>query len=205
MLFPALDPTVADHGIVLRVRGIHEQDHVTFLAVLLEVFVVFDEFFLSGGIRLARNQLGLLVDVAETAQHSRHSVRRIAHSPALLDPAGNGLGREVEMLLEMYIQLGQLNRIEQGFATDVVHAQQLVHTALLIALEIGASRVRIDQQRIGDIRRCASPAKENHRIDSESLAHVQRVAVCRAKFIQFLFAEPVVDHPRNLTLLFSSL
>jgi len=86
----------------------------------------------------------------------------------------------MQVLLQMRIQLRQLHLVEQCFAADVVHAQQFLDTALLVALEIGAHRLRIDQQRIGDIGRCASLAKQNHRIDAVRFSHVQRPAVGRA-------------------------
>ncbi len=47
-------------------RGVHEHDNVSFIAVLIEVFVLFEERHLSGGIRLSRDEFGLLVNVLET-------------------------------------------------------------------------------------------------------------------------------------------
>lgn len=72
MRFPALDPAETDYGIVLRMRGVYEQDYVIFVTVLLEVFVLFAERLLSGGSRFSQDQFGLLVDAAETAQYRRH-------------------------------------------------------------------------------------------------------------------------------------
>ena len=104
------------------------------------------------------------------------------------------------MLLQVFIQLRQLNLVEQRFAADIVHAQQFVDPTFLVTFEVGSNGFRIDQQSIGDIGNASPLAKQYHRVDAVRLTHVGCPAVGRAEFGQFLFAESVVEHARKLTL-----
>jgi hypothetical protein len=100
----------------------------------------------------------------------------------------------VDALLEMRIQLSQLNLVQLRFTADLVHAQQVVETTLLVTVCIW-----IDQQRIGYIRSRASVAKQNHRADAVHFTHIQRPAVGRAQFREFLLAASKIQYARNLT------
>jgi hypothetical protein len=95
MRFPALDPAVTDHRVVLQMRRVHEHEYIVLIAGLLEVFVLFEERLRSGGIGFSGDEFRLLVDVAETAQYRRHPARGVTHVPALFDPACRRLCRQM--------------------------------------------------------------------------------------------------------------
>lgn len=83
---------------------------------------------------------------------------------------------------QVRIQLHQLGSVEQRFAAGIAHTQQ-----------------------IGDIDRGASLAERNHSVDGVRFTDIQRLAVGRVQFRQFLFAGPAVRHAYKHTQSLSQL
>jgi len=83
-------------------------------------------------------------------------------------------------------QLLHLGVVEEGIATEVVHPQQRIKAAVLVALEVAGNRVRVDEQGIGDIGDAPPVAKRDKGVDPVCLAHVRRAAVCGAQLGEFL-------------------
>jgi len=191
----ALDPAASEDRIVLRVGGVHEQEHIVLAFVFLERFVRCDEVFLnlrSG--RLARQQLRLFVAVSEPMQQRGHAAVGVVHAKAVFDPAHDRGRARMQLLPEVRIELGQLRGCEQRLATDVVHALQRCNTALLVALEVVAHRIVVDQKCGSDLARAPTAAEQDHGIDPVGLAGVACRAVGAAQFREFLLVQVVVTH-----------
>jgi len=92
----------------------------------------------------------------------------------------------MHLLLEVCIQLGQLRRRQQRLAADVVHALKRRDAAPLVALEVIAHRVVVDQQRSGDLRWAPTTAEQDHGVQPVCLAGVARGAMGRPQFREFL-------------------
>ena len=103
----------------------------------------------------------------------------------------------MHLLLEVCIQLGQLRRRQQRLAADVVHALQRRYAALLVALEVVAHRVVVDQQRSGYLGRAPTAAEQDHGVEPICRTGVARRAMRRPQLRELLLVEVVVLHARK--------
>ena len=130
-------------------------------------------------------------------EHRGHPAGAVVHAPALLNVARHRVGSVVQVILQVRIELFQLGRVQHGLAADVAHAQQLIDPAVLIALEVAAHCLRVEQQGIGHVRYRAPLAQQDDRVDAVRVAHIMCrtcLTMRRPQLGELLFAESAVDH-----------